>query len=907
MLLVPAELDYERVKLEVTRIAALACVTATLFVFVDHQGPYPSTMFFPPAGVLYGYLVLRGPAGITATIAAVLLGNAITLPRQFAADPLAEISFAILLSVVLAMTAYPLHRLWRRRSRSGSVFGVLTVFVLSGLLAAPLLTAAGTSALSHLIGPAMPTVDLARMVLGLTASIAALAPAAAVGALLVTGHVPAALRTRLAGRREALVPAAVIVLAPVLALALPGAGAHELWLLPLAAVPLIWISGTGDLIRSALVLAAAALVVGVLARGLYGDGTELYRAQVMVLGCSLATLYVAAACITEAAARLQEDAATTRWRALLAAAPAVVTRVGADGSWQAENDPVVTGPAGGAMPEQEQWEVAAAIRDRHPRTLRWQTDGIDQRNFVTRVTPLPDGETLVVTTETTLADAAEATLAWERTHDRETGLPNRDLLLATAERALAAGTPALLLVIDFDHVTQRALLLGADGPAVLRALADRISAVFDSPVLDLSGLDPTVLDLAVLDLAAANLGPTGSTGSTGPTSPTGQTGPTGPAGSVPALAGRPGVERSPDACLVARTGDDQLSVLVPEAERIDPGDGERLLRAVSSPIDLEAGRVRVHGSVGLAGVAAPVGARQALRHAAVAAQTSRERGEAQIVVSDGLTIRTAAERVRLVGDVVAAAERGELEMVYQPDVHPETGVLHGLEALVRWRRRDGFSVSTDDFVRMAEEAGAVTAIDDWVMRAALAQLGNWRRELGVPGLELGINVSALSLTSDLPQRLDEECRRNEVPPGLVRLEVTETALGDDGQAVAVLREARALGFRIALDDFGTGYASLSRLRALPVDVIKLDRSFLASIAEDPATQTLVGMILGLAEPLHLDVVVEGVETQAQREVLVELGCQRVQGFLFSPPAGAAAIREILLEDSALLAAQPPRG
>jgi EAL domain-containing protein (putative c-di-GMP-specific phosphodiesterase class I) len=129
----------------------------------------------------------------------------------------------------------------------------------------------------------------------------------------------------------------------------------------------------------------------------------------------------------------------------------------------------------------------------------------------------------------------------------------------------------------------------------------------------------------------------------------------------------------------------------------------------------------------------------------------------------------------------------------------------------------------------------------------------------------------------------------------VRVEVTETVLGDDSKAVEVLREIRTLGFRIGLDDFGTGYASLSRLRSLPVDVIKLDRSFLASIAEDPATQTLVGMILGLAEPLHLDVVVEGVETQAQCDVLVELGCQRVQGFLFSPPAGAVAIREILLE------------
>ena len=848
------EISYDRVRLEITRIATLVCVTATLFVFVDHQGPYPTTMFFPPAGVVYGYLVLRGPAGAGATTLALLLGNAVTLPREFAAAPVAEVAYAVLMSVLLAITAYPLHRVWRRRSLTAPVFGILTLFVLCGLLAAPLFTAFGTYSLATLIGPVVPTVDLARMVLGMTTSIAALAPASVVGALLLLSHRPAVLRTRLDGRREALVPAAVIVLAPVLALALPGAGVDELWLLPFAAVPLIWIAVTGDLVRSALVLAVSGLAVGNLTRGLFGDDSQLYRAQVMVLGCSLATLYVAAACITEAAARIQENAATTRWRALLAAAPASVTRVAADGSWQPEDEPSDTGPAGSAMPERERAEVNAAIRDRHPRTLRWQTDGDDdRRNFVTRVTPLPDGETLVVTTETTLADAAEATLAWERTHDRETGLPNRDLLLATAERALTAGTPASLLVIDFDQITRRAMLLGADGPAVLRELAERIRTAFVPSVIDLSTREIAIPELAITEHAAVT-----------------------------------------EHAVVARTGDDQLSVLVPESERIEPDGGHRLLQAVSAPLDLEVGRLSVHGSVGMASVAAPLDAREALRHAAVAAQASRERGAAEIVVSDGLSVRTASERARLVIDVAAAVERCELEVVYQPDVHPESGALHGLEALVRWRRRDGYSVSTDDFVMMAEEAGSVAAIDDWVMRAALTQFGVWRRELGIDDLELGINVSLLSLTDDLPQRLDDECRRNDVPPGRVRLEVTETAIGDDGQAVAVLRAARSLGFRIALDDFGTGYASLSRLRTLPVDVIKLDRSFLASLADDPATQTLVGMILGLAEPLHLDVVVEGVETQVQRDILIQLGCQRAQGFLFSPPALPAAVRKILV-------------
>src|SRR5688500_16836293 len=118
---------YDRVKLEITRIATLVCVTATLFVFVDHQGPYPTTMFFPPAGVVYGYLVLRAPTGIAATIVALLLGNAVTLPREFAADPVAEGGYSILMSILLAVTAYPLYRVRCRRSLPTPVFGVLTL------------------------------------------------------------------------------------------------------------------------------------------------------------------------------------------------------------------------------------------------------------------------------------------------------------------------------------------------------------------------------------------------------------------------------------------------------------------------------------------------------------------------------------------------------------------------------------------------------------------------------------------------------------------------------------------------------------------------------------------------------------------------------------------------------------
>jgi EAL domain-containing protein (putative c-di-GMP-specific phosphodiesterase class I) len=185
------------------------------------------------------------------------------------------------------------------------------------------------------------------------------------------------------------------------------------------------------------------------------------------------------------------------------------------------------------------------------------------------------------------------------------------------------------------------------------------------------------------------------------------------------------------------------------------------------------------------------------------------------------------------------------------------------------------------------------------MEESLTQLGKWRRNHPDTELELALNVSALSLTEDLPDRLFEACLRHDIPPWYVRLEVTETALADDSSAPRVLRRIRSRGCRVALDDFGTGYATLSQLHRLPVDVVKLDRSFLPPITEDAASQALVSLVLGLAGPLRVEVVVEGVETPQQRDVLIELGCRRAQGFLFARPSTGATIEQLLAADQPL--------
>ena len=286
-----------------------------------------------------------------------------------------------------------------------------------------------------------------------------------------------------------------------------------------------------------------------------------------------------------------------------------------------------------------------------------------------------------------------------------------------------------------------------------------------------------------------------------------------------------------------------------------------------------------------AGIAALEGdrtARESLQLAEAALQAAAERGHDDVVVLDDVSVTSSAQRARLTGEVARAVERGELEVVFQPDVTLADGRLTGIEALVRWRRPRGFAAATDTFVQLAEEVGAVQAVDAWVMEESLRALCRWRGQPGGDELELGLNVSALSLTPRLPDDLADCCARNGVPPGRVRIEVTETALADEHLARTVLAGVRNHGFRVALDDFGTGYATLARLNQMPVDVLKLDRSFLPSITDDEQARALVSLVLGLAELLGMDVVAEGVESQEQRDVLVALGCRRAQGYFFSP-------------------------
>jgi diguanylate cyclase (GGDEF)-like protein len=235
-----------------------------------------------------------------------------------------------------------------------------------------------------------------------------------------------------------------------------------------------------------------------------------------------------------------------------------------------------------------------------------------------------------------------------------------------------------------------------------------------------------------------------------------------------------------------------------------------------------------------------------------------------------------------------AVVRGELEPYYQPLVRLDDGRLEALELLARWHHPQQGVVSPSQFIPVAEEAGLVASIGLFLLDAACMQLGHWDRNgLSVP--RLAVNLSATQFRDPaLAASLLEAVRRTGIAPSRIELEITEGALAQEGeQTLETLRALVAAGFSIAVDDFGTGYSSLAYLRRFPVAKLKIDRSFIQHMTEEPNDEAIVRTVIALARTLKLTTVAEGVETEAQRDALRRMGCDLAQGYLFGRPMTAA--------------------
>jgi len=349
---------------------------------------------------------------------------------------------------------------------------------------------------------------------------------------------------------------------------------------------------------------------------------------------------------------------------------------------------------------------------------------------------------------------------------------------------------------------------------------------------------------------------------------------------------------------VARLGGDEFAILTEDlSDRIPAHQlADRVLAALNDAFDVHGTEVSPTVSVGIAFAEPGATAEVVLRDADLAMYCAKERGKNRYVEFEPQMHTATAARLAVEGELRHALADGQLAVFFQPIVEVATRRIIGFEALVRWHHPTRGLVPPDQFIPIAETTGLIEAIDRHVLRLACDQAATWPRPPGRPGYSLSVNVSARRLVD--PLLIDDvataTARLHGTATGLT-LEITESAVLRSTAAVTgQLRAARALGAQVALDDFGTGYSSLAHLRQLPVDSLKIDRSFVADLTARPARGGIAQAILQLAVSLNLTAVAEGVENAEQLVELQRLGCHHAQGYHLGRPLDAAGTLALLL-------------
>jgi diguanylate cyclase (GGDEF)-like protein/PAS domain S-box-containing protein len=336
--------------------------------------------------------------------------------------------------------------------------------------------------------------------------------------------------------------------------------------------------------------------------------------------------------------------------------------------------------------------------------------------------------------------------------------------------------------------------------------------------------------------------------------------------------------------MAGRTGGDEFVIVCADLEQPDEAEAiaGRVADVLGDPFTVQGRTVFVTASIGIALAEAGADAGDVLRSADAAAYRAKDRGRNRYEVFDDALRAATTAALELETDLHRALERHQLFLRYQPVVELGSGRLLGAEALVRWQHPERGLLTPDQFLPAAEASGLVVAIGREMLDLATGALA------AVPASSLptmNVNISPRELAQrDLVDRIREVLGENDVDARRLCIEITENAVLDElDTAIETLDAIRNLGVRLAIDDFGTGYSSLSYLRRLPVDTVKIDRTFTTELNTDHNDVTIVAGIIGLARGLGLQVVAEGVETERQAEILIELGCTQAQGYLYSPP------------------------
>ncbi|MCU0767949.1 MAG: EAL domain-containing protein [Burkholderiaceae bacterium] len=451
-------------------------------------------------------------------------------------------------------------------------------------------------------------------------------------------------------------------------------------------------------------------------------------------------------------------------------------------------------------------------------------------------------------------------------YDSLTGLPNRryfrDQFQAALERARSGGSAVGVLFIDLDRFKQINDTLGHQvGDQLLREVAKRLyQCVRENDTVargaEAAGIlrngRPPSIGSATRSLAAGSQ-------------------------AAPAAAG--------SANSVARLGGDEFTILL--TDLADPGAieavAQRLLETMRRPFAFSGHELFVTASMGVATFPVDGGdVDTLLRKADIAMYAVKDSGRNGVMRFSSAMNTATAERWRLETALHRALEREELVMYYQPKVNVIDGTIVGAEALMRWKR-GGELVPPGEFITVAEESGLIVPITEWAVREVCKQMVAWAED-GMPPMPVSINISGRHIQrANLVEPVQSALSGFRLDARLLELELTETVLMQNlGHALPLLQALKDLGVAISVDDFGTGYSSLSYLKKLPIDTLKIDRSFVRELETSGDNAAIVAAIIAMSKSLKLRVVAEGVETQGQMTRLFDQGCQLMQGFLFSP-------------------------
>ncbi len=353
---------------------------------------------------------------------------------------------------------------------------------------------------------------------------------------------------------------------------------------------------------------------------------------------------------------------------------------------------------------------------------------------------------------------------------------------------------------------------------------------------------------------------------------------------------------------VGRFNNDEFAIAFYDAENDDSALQlyKDIIKKLEKPIELSDGsKVYVSVSAGIASY--PSGGKTAvdlIRCADIAMYNVKQHGKNGMFVFEENMLKKFMKNVKLEQKLKTAVDTLGFMLYYQPQYFSEKKELRGVEALIRWQLANGEYISPGEFIPMAEKNGCIVNIGTWVIKHALADYAVWRREYGYEGI-ISINISAIQLREkNFKDTLLHYVEINNLSPEHIEIEIMESVLIEDFEStISILEELRNRGFKVSLDDFGTGYSSLSYLRDIPIDTLKIDKSFVDTILLDDSTSIITDAVITMVKKLGLETIAEGVETEEQFEYLKNMHCDNIQGFLLGKPMPGEKLIELIMEEN----------